>query len=489
MPSLNILFYTDHVSMLLPDGNHGISRLKNLLENRQPAFVTIRPITVTNRFEDSQHPNRLTDELLNQFDEIWIFGKYQAKVNGKFGEQYGGPENELDDDEVRALGKWTKKGGVLITGDHSQINLPRDGSNIDKIYCRGRALGHRVPRARRLRVWEGAPMRDTENFNTLVKVGDKDPDKHFELQNDSTPQKIKLVAFGLDASPHPIFQGKRQTIEIFPDHMHEGEAVAPNEEELAKIPELIEEEWPKVNGKLHEPKIAAYGFDKRSTPPQQRGVIAVYDGDPVERGRIVADSSWHHYVNTNLSEFADDGDDSTMDLMAQFYSNLAVWLAPREIRKEMSRAMFKWLTTHPDVEEEIGSSATRLGEAGLYYLTQVATRCEINELIHAAFPDTPGAGREPLLFPSENLGLTFLPSQELVLGSIIDQFQRQAFTVVPLETSDAAPDPMLEMSDDELAAEGLGEAFRLHAERVNRIAYATHRNSKTYMSAIKRDAG
>lgn len=490
MVNLNILFYTDHQSMLLPNSNHGITILESLLKNRKPFFVDTLDVKLINRFEVPQKPNKLTKDLLDQYDEIWFFGKYQAKVNGQFRKPYGGPENELDRDEIVALGKWMEKGGVLITGDHSQINLPLDGTNKAKIYCRGRALGLHIPRARRLRAWEDAPDLYEKSFNTLVKFMGREPAKDFELQEDEMPQTIDLTLFGLDGSPHPIFQGKRKTIKIFPDHMHEGAVrVLTKEDDLNDLKELIGEEWPMLDGKLHEPKIVAHGLDNRTNPPQRLGVVAVYDGDPVKRGRIIADSSWHHYVNVNLKNFGDSGEDSDLDLMAQFYSNLAVWLAPLDKRKEMSHAMFNWLAEHPDIEEEIGSHVTRIGEAGSYYLSQVATGCEVNELIQAAFPNAPGADSEPLLFPSKSLRLADLPSQELVLGSVINKFQRRAFTVVPLETSDAEPDPILKMTDDDLAAQGLEEALRLHTEKANTVPDVARRNLRAYRNAITRDEG
>lgn len=492
MPSLNILFYTDHESVSLPYGDHGVSTLKQLLETRKPAFLDALTITVMNRFEDPQNPHKFTGDLLKGFHEVWIFGKHQANVNGAFSKVYGGPENEPDDDEVRALAEWMKTGGVLMTGDHSQINLPNDGTDPKKIYCRGKALGYRVPRARELRIWEGRPTNNPdlkESFNTLVKVGEKDPDTNPELQRDKTPQKIELALLGLASSPHPIFLGMRQTIDILPDHMHEGavdDKLNKDSDESKKVEELIGKEWPEVNGKTQEPVIIAYGFDKRSLPPTRGAVVAVYDGDPVSVGRIVADSSWHHYINENLRRLADSGDDSDLDLMAQFYSNLVVWLAPLEIRKEMAHAMFNWLATHPDVEEEIGNSTTRIGAVGLYYLSKFATQCQVNELIQAVSPSTPqDADGMPLMFPSERDGATHLPSQELVLGSVVEQFQRRVFTVTPLETSDVAPDPILSMSDEALAANGLVAAYRLHADKINEIASSSRRNLDTFMRAIK----
>jgi hypothetical protein len=146
MSKLAVLFYTDHASVADPGGIHSLATLKGLLESSRPTFVDVFTIEILNRFVDMQNPHKLTKTLLDRFNEIWFFGKYQATVDGAFSPQYGGLDNELDAGEVQALGVWMeeKRGGVLITGDHSQINLPEHGSATNKLYCRGRALGGSV---------------------------------------------------------------------------------------------------------------------------------------------------------------------------------------------------------------------------------------------------------------------------------------------------------------------------------------------------------
>lgn len=492
MNKLTILFYTDHPSVADPGGIHSLSTLQGLLESNKPTFLDEFTIEIINRFEDPQNPSKLTKARLDQFDEVWFFGKYQARVEGEFKPQYGGLDNELDDGEVQALGEWMeeKRGGVLITGDHSQINLPEQSSFTNQLYCRGRALGYRIPRARALRVWEGPPTNEKKgSFNTLVLQGVRGPDDSPELQEDDAPQTIQLIPFGLDGSPHPIFMGKRQKIEILPDHMHEGAALAPSAEELSVVEELIENEWPKVNEKIHRPRIVAYGFDKRSLPPQPTGVVAVYDGDPVNRGRIVADSSWHHYVDPNLRRLGRDGDDSNLDLMSQFYRNLVVWLAPRALREAMSHEVFGRIALHPDVEEEIGNDLDTVGAVTLKQLVRVATRGEVSEFIQAVAPPPTGVDSEPLLFPTARLGLTDTPSQELVVGAIVNQFQQRAFAVTPLATSEATPASILSAPDDVLAAVGLGDAFRKHNERMAAVAGEARDKLERYERSLRNYLG
>jgi hypothetical protein len=103
------------------------------------------------------------------------------------------------------------------------------------------------------------------------------------------------------------------------------------------------EEWPGDNGFRPLPEVVASGVDKRSGRVQP--IVSVYDGDEVGVGRIVADTSWHHYFNINLWGF----DAEVTELLGDYYTNLAVWLAPRCKRIAMRDCLYWWLATHPTV--------------------------------------------------------------------------------------------------------------------------------------------
>lgn len=81
------------------------------------------------------------------------------------------------------------------------------------------------------------------------------------------------------------------------DHDHEGEAMAPpvNAQNLAT--------WPRSQaGHQEQPVVIAFGDVKDPDVHfKQFGVISVYNGHTVGLGRIIADSSWHHWLNSNLS--------------------------------------------------------------------------------------------------------------------------------------------------------------------------------------------
>lgn len=81
---------------------------------------------------------------------------------------------------------------------------------------------------------------------------------------------------------------------IFPDHQHEGEVILPGSFPAA--------EWPSKNGFQAKPELIAWG--RILSPDADVGrtvaVAAAYGGHRVDLGRIVTDSTWHHFFNINL---------------------------------------------------------------------------------------------------------------------------------------------------------------------------------------------
>ena len=230
MATINVLLYTDSFDIASDsDGEgHGTSRLKRLLETKTLAFAEFK-VTVINRnapLNGSPPPQRLTKNLLLPFDELWLFGWYKIRVEQDFKPDFGGRDNELDENEVAALEEWMNSGGILISGDHSEPPPKKPTTDpIETFLCLGRALGHKVKRAGELRQWKGPfTNQPGSSFNTLVRTA-KDSEAVEELQTDPLPQSIILLPFGPDGSPHPIFRGTTKTIRFLPDHAHEGQLI------------------------------------------------------------------------------------------------------------------------------------------------------------------------------------------------------------------------------------------------------------------------
>jgi hypothetical protein len=460
MRTIKVLIYTDYHDPEKPAHNvtlepsdpfvsdFGLSIMHDqILKNRRP-FTDIK-IDLVNRNIPTHANKRLTPELLSDYDELWVFGLYQVDMSNHTPGD-GGPHNELKDEEVDALRCWmeTKKGGVLITGDHSEPNPKGIAQPPAPFLNLGRALGHRIPRAGQMRVWEGPPTSSKDqSFNTQTPTGVLALDE-LDLQSDSDPQRIFLRLYksmGKDV-PHELFQSEpTDRIHVFPDHMHEGKLV---------IPRPVGDEWPA--GSL-TPEIVAWGADYRFFPPRFYPLVSIYDGHQSSVGRIVADSSWHHYLNINLRclpsrPVCSCSPTSVLDQIGKYYSNLVYWLAPEEVQREMNINLIRFLASHPQIVEVAGSDPVTLGKTAIFVLDQKSLSHELDGLLKAALP------KELLSDPRTS---TPIP-RELLLGSILKSFinDRRA------KANAAEPESVKAATDDEIISEGITAAFAIHLEQV-----------------------
>ena len=121
-------------------------------------------------------------------------------------------------------------------------------------------------------------------------------------------------------------------------------------------------------GRIKDPAATKHG--------QEIGVLSAYDGHNVDVGRILADSTWHHWFDINLlgaapapSPYA--GYDATaagqavLKHLDAFYLNVGVWLAPPARQTEMRNAA--WWSVLWDARSSsfpprrrCGSTVTRL---------------------------------------------------------------------------------------------------------------------------------
>jgi hypothetical protein len=123
-------------------------------------------------------------------------------------------------------------------------------------------------------------------------------------------------------------------------------------------------------------------------------IVATYNGNLAGVGRIVADSTWHHYVNLNLLGFqhpAPEG--SVADQIGQYYANLAVWLAPCHKRQLMAMAMCWGVAGYTFFQEEVGNIDS-ITKASKSLLSRLAPPCEAHELIQVLLPNRADAVAE-----------------------------------------------------------------------------------------------
>jgi hypothetical protein len=509
-PTVKILLYTDDPldvkDDVVKDWSLGVMLLH--IKAHAPAFASLCIKLVSRNSTDKTHADNRLDDLLEEegFDQIWFFGIHQGnRENFTMEVLRGGPHSELDEAEVGALEKWMtvgkeeeqRGGGVLVTGDHaeeppldailSDAEQPpaNDGEEEKIFWSLGRALGRHVPRAGQMRVWEGPPTkRPIDSQNTQVLV----PGSNFEdplLQFDHNPQRLILETFNSQGQPtkgglpHPLFIYRPGSfIQVYPDHMHEGGIALPKEEDLADP-----KAWP--NSQLVRPQVVARGTD--NSKARTVDLIAVYDGDRACRGRIVADSTWHHYFNVNLNRFVPPGElDSHTDQIGQFYGNLTVWLTPLRKRREMARSMIRWAALHPllleervleDLDEDKQvSMLLYLGSRAYHVISQVASSFEIHELLCALLPDDVSENVETLYLPEKGFALgTFgsneflLPSKELLLGSFTNMYHRE---MAHAESRGGSPEK-LRQAVDKVTAEGFNRAVKAQNSYITRLASAS----------------
>lgn len=478
-PVVNILFYTDDDGAfgVVDDSNSdfGIGMLRGLIESNTPSFVDIN-ITFLNRHENKF----LTRQRLGKLDEVWFFGTRLSNLPDE-------SLNELDAEEVKDLENWMKAGGVLMTGDHSNPKDTDADASLNDLLNLGRAIGHKVPRAGQLRRWEGPPGKDRVppgehqallgadrgrlvrdhlpgNYNTH-----QPPDPPFgnietvsPMDNDNTPQRLILKKYLVSSSlpwfsttyrPHPLFCGKAGPIDVFPDHMHEGHLI---------IPEPLDGAWPaRPDGSKPGPEIIAQGTDKRNGAIY--GMVSAYNGDLAGVGRIVADSTWHHYFNFNLSGF----DANVLAKLADYYVNLAIWLAPTSRREQMRSRIFWDMSRDPHVLEVRGGNLFTIGQTAFNIF---GNTCQSADLLFSLI-------EQQVMFTSDT---SALPPEELLLGGIIDQYHR-AFD--GSRKSKRFPKPQ------ELIDLGVKRAFEVYDAELDRACNASRKGYEILFPKTKNKEG
>jgi hypothetical protein len=158
---------------------------------------------------------------------------------------------------------------------------------------------------------------------------------NFEDQSDEFPQQISPTMYyaGFSARygypaikrlPHPLLCSPQGVVRFLPDHMHEGMCDVPadpgsrsfalNGATVREYPDYSA--WGGTTAPL-APEIVAYGtviagttspeldpaHTGDTTPATGRnfGIIGAWDGHRVSKGRVVVDSTWHHFFDINLT--------------------------------------------------------------------------------------------------------------------------------------------------------------------------------------------
>ena len=379
--------------------NFEVTRAHRQFDANPPVSGTLADALYGPHFEQFRFDQAGFD--INDYDQVWFFG-FNNGVDQTTPSSPGGPPRSLTDAELEILFEWMDKGGgVFCTGDHADL---------------GESLCSMIPRARNMRKWSiGVPNPAPFNYgmdrhDTLLKGHNNpataidDSQRYtFDDESDDLAMNIRLRWYHhhhchsshhhhfhhwkwhylYRKSPHPIFCGKDGPIRILPDHPHEGEVVVPSVlTDTLSFGAYSAREYPDYSGSPLKPEIIAWARvqdDHGANPAnfkgdvnaKEFGAVGAYNGHCVNVGRVVVDSTWHHWFDVNLTGrmalFTDNpgniesGDprklqgfnatasgQAALDKIKNYFRNVAIWLSPKAKLKCMSlRALWNCIYRFP----------------------------------------------------------------------------------------------------------------------------------------------
>ena len=357
--TIKILIVVDGgISLTEAPSGFGVGRLIRLLRESNIGCTRFSVDLARRNSSDAGAPrytNFRFDQLeggqpvLNQYHEVWCFGFNPDNDAGPDTNITQPGAQPTSDSELKALTVWMneRRGGLLAMGDHDYL---------------GASMCHRIPRIRSMRRWTNAqgvpPIGGADDADTHLRHDTNQPATPGQLgggelipflnQEDATPQKIDWVPwitqqvhiFKYFQRPHPILcHPDYGPIDVMPDHPHEGWCYEDYEIDLAatySFDDLSGDEYPTLNGQQPHPTLIAYGtttpnppynLAKGLSPKKKFGMVGVYDGHPVNVGRVVTDSTWHHWFDENIQDIEAAGG-ANWAKISRYYLNVAVWLAP-----------------------------------------------------------------------------------------------------------------------------------------------------------------
>lgn len=249
----------------------------------------------------------------------------------------------------------------------------------------------------------------------------------FGAQSDDVPQKIEVKKYSAGRNifffgwrPHPVLCGgdKLGVIDVLPDHPHEGwinELADINLDADVQIDDLPDDidpkEYPAGPDGRQLPEVIAWGntlpdppynHEKGVSPSKRFGIIGVYDGQVINLGRIVVDSTWHHWMSINLSGIyapsidenpetpeidsligLKEADGDNYKKIITYYRNVAIWLAPKVRQKQMLAyvAFLAVLSNRTFEEWRLDTPLMVLGAEGKDVLGRSISRCFVSQWI------------------------------------------------------------------------------------------------------------
>lgn len=346
--------------------------------------------------------------------------------------------------EAEAIAKFMENGGgFFATGDHANL---------------GGQLTPLIPRVRSMRRWyfsgslsgdspagpngelPAPPPLGPHRYDTTRKGLDNIA--QFEDQSDEVPQEIAPTYYSAGVSikqgfiarkrlPHPLLCSPDGAVTYLPDHMHEGRCEVPDKlagrtftiagASLREYPDYLPPNAPAgYVPQALAPEIVATGSVLPGTtspaldsahfgspdPADARtfGVIGAWDGHRVGKGRVVVDSTWHHFFNINLTGdrylednalppqhqqklngfYVPDGmggrkPNDQYKMIQWYFRNIVYWLIPSQRTAAVWWSALQDISVRPQLREELATltetaDLKRFGLGHYLYFGQLAEK-------------------------------------------------------------------------------------------------------------------
>lgn len=460
-PLVNILIVVDGRIGLDPSDSFGISKIIAILRKNPPhndtgdySYVRFDVDTASRDEEPfsgvADHTSFRFDQmvdgqpLINRYHQIWCFGFHPGNTvpSNPSDAAIEAHSTKMSSGELRALTTWmnTRRGGLLAMGDHHYL---------------GATMAWKIPRVRAMRRWtnaDGVPpfdlpvtspggaMRYRHDTNQPQNATQANPASSAviprDAEEDGIPQPIELRYYGgISKRPHPLLCTRLGAMNVLPDHPHEGWVNEDHEVPVDStydfdnsvagpdFPNAVDggsRPLPQAIAWAHPLPEPPYDHEKSPTPVTKFAVIGAYDGHRANVGRVVVDSTWHHWFNMNIDGLHAAGGNNWTKIKS-YFRNCAVWLSPPTKQYAMLAYAAFWSVGSPLAVEEYdaGMPSWELGETARDILGQSVNPCMYYDWIHNFFP---AELLERFPNPLDDVCLTCPPwrmIENAVLGGII----------------------------------------------------------------------
>lgn len=409
--TVKVLIVTDG-ALNFGTGAGGLSEFLTIFNRLQSTTWNNYQITLGHRSSSVPSTNGLVVSQINNFnfqssvtlsdyDQVWLFGILSGS---------GLPATELTVVE-RFM---NEGGGLFATGDHGNL---------------GSALCGNITRVKDMRFWTDLPS-DVSNQNAAMsgafrndtnRPGSGTTSRYFDNQSDSIPQVIapRIFTGGL---PHPLLSISTTVrpsgiIDVMPDHPHEGECkpertftangISVSSQNIATSYVLSGSTTNNGNG------------GKTPTMAHSFPSIGVWDGRLANAGRIVVDSTWHHFVNINLNGEGSQGSGFSNDDLSgrqsglnaadytaikQYFMNIATWMTRKKSFLCWRRYIWLELLRNSQlIEASLNNPVEKIEKITIADLCSIGSLAQ--EILSSKY--SPAFAREFMLESMENLNPEF----------------------------------------------------------------------------------